>query len=82
MDNAAYNLSSMILTRLKSGGEKVAFTFISDNDESIAVSYDQLNKLVLQKASILQREIDSKRIALLLFPTCLEFVTSFRMCRV
>jgi acyl transferase domain-containing protein/acyl-CoA synthetase (AMP-forming)/AMP-acid ligase II/surfactin synthase thioesterase subunit/aryl carrier-like protein len=80
MDNAAYNLSSMVLTRLKSGGDKVAFTFISDNDESIAVSYDQLNKLVLQKASILQREIDSKRIALLLFPTCLEFVTSFLAC--
>jgi acyl transferase domain-containing protein/acyl-CoA synthetase (AMP-forming)/AMP-acid ligase II/surfactin synthase thioesterase subunit/acyl carrier protein len=80
MDNATYNLSSMILTRLKKGGDKVAFTFISDNDESTAITYDQLNKLVLQKASILQSEIGSKRIALLSFPTCLEFITSFLAC--
>lgn len=80
MDNATYNLSSMILTRLKNGGDKVAFTFVSDNNESTAISYDQLNKLVLQKASILQSEIGSNRIALLVFPTCLEFVTSFLAC--
>lgn len=81
MTIAATSLIDVLCWRAKNQAEKVAYRFLKDGEnEDESITYEELDRRVRSRASILQESTREGDRAMILLPSGIDFITAFFSC--